>query len=67
MADAWYNDSATLRAFLKDLIEAEEITDLDEVIDYCEKPQKYTDAYNGWVENGYSFGSDDESEDEDES
>lgn len=67
MADSWYNDPATLRSLLKDLIEAEEITDLDEVVEYCDKPQKYNDAYESWKENGFSFGeSDDEEETEEE-
>lgn len=62
----WYNDPTSLRNFLIALIEAEEITDLEEVVDYCTTPQKYNDAYKQWEENGFSFGDEEAEDDETE-
>lgn len=53
---SWFNSDATeLRTFLADLIEAEVIEELSDVVQFCDNPRKYNDLYNQWVANGREF------------
>lgn len=53
---SWFNDDATeLRTFLADLIEAEVIESLEDVVKFCDSPRKYNDLYNQWLANGREF------------
>lgn len=53
---SWFNTDATeLRTFLADLIEAEVIETIEEVVSFCDNPRRYNDLYNQWIANGRQF------------
>jgi hypothetical protein len=56
---SWMDSAATSNKFLSVLIDADLITDTDDVQQFLSKPQRYSDVYEAWDDAGFP-----ESEDE---
>jgi hypothetical protein len=59
MAEYWFTDTETLRAFGSILSEAGVLEDAEDFQNFLDEPFEYNDAYKAWVEND-SPSSDDE-------
>jgi hypothetical protein len=66
---SWFNGSATeMRAFLAALIDEDFITDLEDVVKFCDRPQNYNELRKYWDENDGELpeGEDDDEDNDDD-